>query len=1213
MRSGSQPGGVGHGTARATSGERGSTVVVDDRRVAILLLDTRGTTVVHANAEALLLVGGRVTLPATVSSWVEAARLEGLDRPDDLALIADESPGVGRALSVRDDVGDVRVFWASATRLVDDPAQGPSGVMVALLPLAQNASGDDADPLLPLSPGVPIVSGLAVTRSRTVTSSVAATSSGAALSDVSDAAAADVVEQVASRAVAASSVSFSICDPRMPDAPLVWVNAAFEQLTGYHRVEILGRNCRFLQGPATDPAQVARVHEALVRGEAVYAELLNYRADGSTFWNALSISPVLDGNGRLTHVVGVQADITALVLAGAERDRLLQAERTARREAQRSMAEALRSRSHLAFLARVGMALSQTLDSQDACDRVVAAAVPELADWCALDLVCETSGTVRRVSVAHRDPARADEVARAGALEHARPRTSVVARVLSGDAPVLIQGPSDLYGKRDGELAGVLAALEPRAGIVVPLRARGRVIGALTLVRAGESGPGFDDSEAALAASVASRAALAVDNAMLFEAERAQRRRADLLASVGAALGSSLRSAELLDVLVRQLVPGFADVAVVHLEASYDPSPANAMDGGPGAAPTAGLRPAAVHDAGSPSHTGGQAVGWTVGEGTAGPGRAWATGEPQLIRVVGPEQPELAGEGLTSVISVPLRACSTAFGALTLGRRSGPGFTDDELDVAAELGRRSGLAVENARLYERERFVAVQLQRSLLPASLPTVPGLDLAGRYLAGAVGTEVGGDWYDVVALPDGRAVVVVGDVMGRGVHAAAVMGQLRASLRSYAAEGFGPGELLVRLSRFTSGLERDTMATCLVALIDPAAGTVRMASAGHPPPVLLRSRSASPAGMPGTSGSADGPGATDAADSADVTGSGVLVVDTADIMSVEPGVPLGVDAGPGGEVGYRETHLALAPGSTLLLFTDGLVESRGTAISQGLDRLTRGMVGRSRGVAAAADLCAAALSVMGHGGRSRASSGRQPRRREGGTADDVAVLAVRALEMPVAAASPTVDDETAARSAARPAGRRASTPSRQRRVPPSAPVPGRRPRPPSGQQERMRITLDPRPEAAAFARGRVRDAMVLHGMGERADTAVLLVSELVTNALRHGGGPHELVLAVDSEGITVTVGDRSAASPRPRQAVHDMLSADPATTADREGGLLDGDPLDGGPLDRAAADGKDDELSEDGRGLLLVEALADTWGWSGTKRGKRVWFTLRRDAAA
>src|SRR5204862_4749096 len=138
---------------------------------------------------------------------------------------------------------------------------------------------------------------------------------------------------------------------RLPDNPLVWVNPAFERMTGYPATEVVGHNCRFLQGPGTDRAAVRRLRDALERGEAVRAELLNYHKDGTPFWNSFTISPVVDGDNHLTHFVGVQTDITARVIAGMEYERLLTAEREAR-------AVAEQAKSRLDVIVDVGALLS---------------------------------------------------------------------------------------------------------------------------------------------------------------------------------------------------------------------------------------------------------------------------------------------------------------------------------------------------------------------------------------------------------------------------------------------------------------------------------------------------------------------------------------------------------------------------------------------------------------------------------------------------------------------------------------------------------------------------------------------------------------------------------------------------------------------------------------------------------------------------------------
>jgi hypothetical protein len=193
-------------------------------------------------------------------------------------------------------------------------------------------------------------------------------------------------------------------------------------------------------------------------------------------------------------------------------------------------------------------------------------------------------------------------------------------------------------------------------------------------------------------------------------------------------------------------------------------------------------------------------------------------------------------------------------GALTLltqhpyGRRYGP----RDVHLAADLAGRAGLAVDNARLYETEHAAAVTLQRTLLPA-VPDVAGLQIAARYLVGVDGNQVGGDWYDVLQLPDGAVGIAVGDVVGHDLRAAAAMGQLRGVVRSYAWGGDQPGSVLDRCDQLVQGLEMAAMATAVYARLDPpdpdGTRTLHYANAGHPTPLLLtpegRGRQAKPLG--------------------------------------------------------------------------------------------------------------------------------------------------------------------------------------------------------------------------------------------------------------------------------------------------------------------------------------------------------------------------------
>jgi serine phosphatase RsbU (regulator of sigma subunit)/anti-sigma regulatory factor (Ser/Thr protein kinase) len=229
------------------------------------------------------------------------------------------------------------------------------------------------------------------------------------------------------------------------------------------------------------------------------------------------------------------------------------------------------------------------------------------------------------------------------------------------------------------------------------------------------------------------------------------------------------------------------------------------------------------------------------------------------------------------------------------GKRTGS-FTEEDESILVQLAQMTSVAIENVRLYEHERGIAATLQRNLLPAGLPDVPGVGAAARYLAGGDGVEVGGDWYEVIPLPSDRVGVAIGDVVGRGVRAAAIMGQLRVALRAYALEFESPAVVARRLAGFVQTIDPNQMATCVYAVLEPESGVLTYTNAGHPPPLLL---------TPG---------------------------DEAVYLEGDPGLPLGVIA----DTVYTEASVRLDPGATLLLYTDGLVEERGQAIDVGLERL-------------------------------------------------------------------------------------------------------------------------------------------------------------------------------------------------------------------------------------------------------------------------------------
>jgi PAS domain S-box-containing protein len=255
---------------------------------------------------------------------------------------------------------------------------------------------------------------------------------------------------------------------------------------------------------------------------------------------------------------------------------------------------------------------------------------------------------------------------------------------------------------------------------------------------------------------------------------------------------------------------------------------------------------------------------------------------------------------LRSLIGVPLIAEGEVSGVVHVGSRTPHRFDDNDAALLSLVADRAALAIGNASLYEREHRIVETLQRSLLPARLPNLPGMSIAAHYSPG--GADVGGDWYDAIELGGGGVGVAMGDVVGHGIEAASLMGELRNALRAYALEGFSPGEVLAKLDHLVAQMERNQMATLVYAVIDADWTDLRFAGAGHPPPLLV-----DPHGR-------------------------------AEYLWEGRSTPLGV----GGHDSYEEGSASLEGGSTLALYTDGLVEVRGESLTAGLDRLEEAVVG-------------------------------------------------------------------------------------------------------------------------------------------------------------------------------------------------------------------------------------------------------------------------------
>lgn len=507
------------------------------------------------------------------------------------------------------------------------------------------------------------------------------------------------------RAVAAIDIPFTITDPRRSDNPLVYVNDAFCAISGYNAADLLGRNCRFLQGPGTDPSALEELRSAVNEERATVVTLLNYRADGTPFWNQVTISPVREGD-RVVNYVGVQADVTERVQMEQERER--------------ADAIARHAQGRLALVAEATSLLSATLDVDEALDRLARLVVPVLADWCAVDMV--RGNGVERVAVAHVDSDSAGALQQVGELYPMRLDDSgPVPSVLRGGPPLLFADVDESLLKASGrsdEHFELLRRVGITSGVVVPLVARRRILGTMTL-------------------------------------------------------------------------------GIVGTERAYD---------------------------------------------------------------------------------------------------------EEGLALAVDLARRAGLAVDNARLYSEAQEAAITLQRSMLP-SIPHIPGLDIAAHFVPSSGTAAVGGDWYDVLPLPDGAVGLAIGDVMGHDMHAAAAMGQLRSVLRSYAWEGDRPAGVLDRLDRLVQGLHMAQIATTIYARLVPGDDALELtyANAGHLPPLLR-----TPSGK---------------------------------VVRLEDGhSPLigAVDESASNAEPRAEATLAMEPGSILLLYTDGLVEDRTLDLETELVRL-------------------------------------------------------------------------------------------------------------------------------------------------------------------------------------------------------------------------------------------------------------------------------------
>src|SRR5215470_1183724 len=412
-----------------------------------------------------------------------------------------------------------------------------------------------------------------------------------------------------------------------------------------------------------------------------------------------------------------------------------------------------------------------------------------------------------------------------------------------------------------------------------------------------------------------------------------------------------------------------------------------------------------------------------------------------------------------SMVVLPLIARGTMLGFFVCTRQVGfRRFDAYDVDIGMEFATRAAVFIDNARRYSREHATALTLQRSMLPTGLSAPSSVEVRHRYLPGSKMIEVGGDWYESIALPGGRVALVVGDVAGHGVRAAVTMGRLRTAIHTLAMLELPPADSLLQLDELmhTLGEREPHFATCAYAVYDAVSGECEVAVAGHLPPLLVHP---------------DG---------------------TNELLDVPPSPPLGIGDG---EVESR--RFPVEDGSLFVLYTDGLVENKGQDISDGLARL-RGIFGPGSPTRPLEDLCKATLDGV-YSDHQR---------------DDIAVLIARLRRLP--------EDNYAS------------------------------------------WTLAPKLTSVREARSVLAETMKRWDLEDLIPTTELLVSELVTNAVKYSRGEVTLRL-VNEKALVCEVLDSSGALPRLRQA---------------------------------------NSEDESGRGLQVVRQLSQRWGARRTATGKVVW---------
>ena len=584
------------------------------------------------------------------------------------------------------------------------------------------------------------------------------------------------------RAVAASSNGILITDPKVLDNPIVYVNPAFEKISGYTAEEVMGRNCRFLQGDYRDQPALDELREALSEERECRVVLRNYRKDGTLFWNELYVSPVHDEEGRLTNFVGVQNDIS-------ERRRI--------EERLRESEERFRATFEHAAVgaAQVGID-GRWLRVNRHMSEIVGYGREELLEMTFQDIthpddLDESLARVRRL------------------LEDELQTYTIEKRYLRKGGPeVWVNLTVSLVRDSSGEPAYFIAVAED-----ISERKKTEEERDLLLVR----------EQLARAEAVEAR------------------RRLALLAAAGPALSASLDYEKTLEGITRLLVPELADWCL--LDIVEDNGSLNQLAAAHAEAEKENLlsrlREHRQFGEGDPGST---AEVLRTGQSVLLPDLPYPTFYERALE--GEHLEIILRLGPRSLMCVPLVARGRTIGAITLvSSKPDRRYDEEDLLLVEDLAYRCALAADNARLYRDRSEIARVLQRSLLPPHLPEIPGVEVGAEYLPVGEANDVGGDFYDLINTVEDGWLCAIGDVRGKGVEAASVTALARYTIRAVTLKNDQPSEVLAALNEaMLRQLPEDRFCTAACVRLEPRDGSagvgVDVSRAGHPPPLLVHS---------------------------------------------------------------------------------------------------------------------------------------------------------------------------------------------------------------------------------------------------------------------------------------------------------------------------------------------------------------------------------------